>query len=569
MANGNFCSTNTKTWVWELVAAKTVINYGDWAYMESPFQLRQAFGADGIGFQEYDKDGLVTRCTRFESFTPWRQSDLTNLDLLRDNQWSREEKSLGPRTAIRPVVNDSNSFSLVYDFDKVGVLCFYDKLFVAAYSQYITNNTGKMDFIDWYYDFMFVPREVSRMDYLQHLIGRVQCNPKPCIKQSFKEWPCITNECHFSDPKDDDLTSEEDVVWYKNRKGEEIKLKKKDIFKDVPEPKPCFNVCQDKVCPPPSVVCKEYIDNLAKCNESLKSTADELKRAQNVIIELKREIKADKETISDLQVQLGDAKQNLSKCNDEKTAIQKQLDTCNIELEECKKKCEPGSENTCNDYKQSFNNQFLKSCCFIVNAAFIKMGRINLEDYDLIYSNIGTHIRYLTRLNEGKDAIWRAIQKIIQSLDTTNQRSKRVLGLLYSFLAQALYLTTLGSMDDTDFNTDNEYALRQPLLDENLKDIGILMDELFKDTIEYQNHAKQRTIDYYSKLTFFLQQAGDKKERDSGNCSETFSEENQESGLNGSSPNAQCPTAPPFPEDQENDPCRMEDEDEITPPTQG
>lgn len=506
--------------------------------MESPFQLRQAFGADGIGFQEYDKDGNVTRCTRYSSFTPWRNSDLTNLDLLRDNQWSREEKSLGPRTAIRPSVNDSNSYTLIYDADKIGVLCFYDKLYVAFLSQYVANSTGKFDYIDTYYDMLFVPREVSRMDYLQHLIGRVQCNPKPCLKQTFKEWPCIGNECHFGDSQPGDENSAQEVVWYVNRKGTEIKLKKKDMLNDEPLPKPCFNVCQDKVCPPPEVLCKSYIDDLAKCTQQLKDATAE-------IIKLKGQLKG-------CQTQLAAA-------NDKITQLQLPVNKRNI----------IAYSNV------NYQLKLLDNSNWIFNAW-------NFPGYEETWSRLtdalkGGETLWIKEDEVGFGTFQGLYSKIANSMEATNNVTCKRFGYMFAtYIKLSCIFTMLGTSDWQDITDADINKFKVWYNDFISKDIWIMaFKSLNNNDIGEVKYIKPK---YMADLHFSPQAKADKKSADSGlGSTEETQEESQEDPVSGvdSDDIFRRPRDPPTPQrdtpvssDKENEPDRMEDEDENCTPTQ-
>lgn len=509
--------------------------------MESPFQLRQAFGADGIGFQEYDKDGNVTRCTRYQSFTPWRNADLTNLDMLRDNQWSREEKSLGPRTAIRPSINDSSSYNLVYDADKIGVLCFYDKLYVAFYSQYIANSTGKFDFIDTYYDFMFVPRKVSRMDYLQHLIGRIQCNPKPCIKQTFKEWPCIGSECHFSDPQEGDENSVEDMVWYKTRKGEEIKLKKKDLLNDEPLPKPCFNVCQDKVCPPPSEVCKEYIDNLTKCQ-------DQLKGATSEIISLKAQIK-------DLKAQ---------------------LDAANAEITRLKT---PEVKRNIRAYTAV--NYWVQ----LLNNSNETMRALMFKDYEETYNRLQSALKsgqaeYMRNIWKQEDKLsFGAFQSIYttirDSLGATSSEPTKRIGYMYAtFIKLACNFAMFGTCNYQEISPADADSLRA--IHNKLEDLDIFiiaftrLNELPFGEVKY---IKPKLFS-----DFYFQAAADKKTCDSGFGSTQATEEESSTGTvpgvndprdGGDSHRGGDDASLSSDKENENDPERMDESTTDLSPSQG
>lgn len=524
--------------------------------MESPFQLRQAYGADGIGFQEYDKDGNITRCTRYQSFTPWRNADLTNLDMLRDNQWAREEKSLGPRTAIRPSINDSSSYTIVYDADKVGVLCFYDKLYAAFFSQYIANSSGKFDYIDCYYEFLFVPREVSRIDYLQHLIGRVQCNPKPCIKQTFKEWPCIGPECHFSDPKEGDENSAEEVVWYVNRKGVEIKLKKKDMLNDEPLPKPCFNVCQDKVCPPPSVVCKDYIEQLAECEKRVENLNKEKTELLDQIVKLKGQLKG----------------------------CQTQLAAANAEIADLKK-----PENKRNIVAFSACHYFQA----ILSQANWVMHTLGFEGYDEVYEKLRS------LLSNGSQDLWKkddatafgvfqALYSYIAQtiLASPNDPTKNI-GMMYaSFIKLMCVFTMFGTCQWQDITSNDVVALKSwytrfqqsnyfiyiyNTMNVNVGEVKYITPEFIKDVPSLLSSEK-----YFSHSQA---QGNDKKETDSGlGSTATTQEENQESPVSGvkddgvradSFQSQAHENTSPISSDKENDPLGMDEDDEDYSPTQG
>ena len=299
VSNKKFCTTSTETYIWELVAYRMDLNYKDWAYMESPFQLRFALGADGIGFREFMPEGNIKRCTKFKEFKPMSQGDWTMFDYQRENQFSRCEKSLGPRTPIRPMICESDAFNRVKDIDGYGIFCFYDKLYVSLFTNYVTNNQDKSDYIDVIYDFMFVPRKVKRMDYMQHLISRVSCNPNPCIEQTLKELPCISITCHFPNNLDDKQPDDEILLFIKEDGKTEKKFKVKDLLEKEPVPKPCFNVCQDPVSNP----CTTCESELSICNNSLITCLDEVKNLRNLNLVLAGKLsKAEDDLVKEKQL---------------------------------------------------------------------------------------------------------------------------------------------------------------------------------------------------------------------------------------------------------------------------
>lgn len=265
-----FCSGSTYKYVWEVVAFRMFVSFIEWAWMKCPFQLRVAFGSDGIAFWDLDKDGNTVPCVRHESFTPFQNADLTRFNPMYPNQWIRDEQSLGPMSAIRPNVWQTESWQTIKCNDtQRGIICFDDKFWISHYFNCIVEKgtLDKADFADWWWELWCVPVRIERMDYLEFLLSRAKCGNNVCYKQNMKDIPCKLVSCHFKvQGAENDAT---EIEYYVDKKGKVVKKKPKDMLSEVPTPKPCFEVCQvnPTPCPPPSIVCKDYIEKLKVCTD--------------------------------------------------------------------------------------------------------------------------------------------------------------------------------------------------------------------------------------------------------------------------------------------------------------
>ncbi|PRD18839.1 UNVERIFIED_CONTAM: hypothetical protein NCL1_59268 [Trichonephila clavipes] len=251
---GKRLRTSTTTWFWEVVAYKLVIQYKDWAYMESPFQFHFALSNDGIIFIEIiavpDKPTVqkINRCRRYWNFQPPLQGDFCFPDYFSDSQYAISERTLGPRSGIRPQVATSNSYVACLDQEGRGIMCMYDKIFTGMMHNYITNNADKSDYIDWFLELICYPVKVERMDYIEWVIGRQSCGTNvKCLKQTTNDFPCI-GDCHYTKEAFEDNPNQDTLVLIAHdRDGKPIKKKLKDLLKPIKDdPKPCFNVCMDK-----------------------------------------------------------------------------------------------------------------------------------------------------------------------------------------------------------------------------------------------------------------------------------------------------------------------------------
>lgn len=534
-----FCDTQDKTYVWELRGIKIETNYGDWAYMESPFQWRLAVGADGIGFFEYDKDGNPKRCTRYTSFTPWRNADLTNLDPKRENQFVRYEKTLGPRTPIRPNVFDQFGIINVVDETGTGILCFDNKTFIAFFVTYISNTSEEtFQFIDNVYTCYYAPREIARSDRIEYMLSRLSgCNARPCVKQTCKEWPCVSGECQFGDVKEGDENSEEEMEWYTDQTGKVIKIQKKRLLNPKP---PCFNVCQDTpVCPPPEVVCKTYIDDLAKCSQQLKDATAE-------IIKLKGQLKG----------------------------CQTQLSAANAEIARLKK-----PEVRRNIIAYSSVNYFLE---LLSNSNFV-CHALDWPDYEETWSRLSDALKGGPDLWKREDEVgfgtFQSVYlKIRDSMEATGNIATKNMGYMYAtFVKLACIFAMLGTCDFQDITDADNKKLQvwyKAFADGSSLTWKTLFDYLNNNNIGEVTYIKPKLIGDLS----FSQAKADKKTEDSGlGSTEPTQEESQEDPVSGvdSDDVFRRPRDPPqggddssISSDKENQPERMEDEDEDNSSTQ-
>lgn len=266
VSSKDWCQTGNKSYVWELVAFKLVWDIADWAYAEAPFAYMMALGADGIAFTEQGNKNVVNRCFKFESFQPVQQADYQTFDMFTPNQWSIEERTVGPKNIIRPVINKSTDYVPVLDGDGRGIVCFYDRLFIANYINYtLEDKERKFGNISFMFEFVFQPVQMERYDYLEHLISRTKCN-SICFKQNVYELPCFS-DCLFKDArdyKDDEKLLVRGHLTDDLKPGElakDMEITGKEAKDPVRKPKPCWTVCE--VGTQPIIpVCPKNIDRM-------------------------------------------------------------------------------------------------------------------------------------------------------------------------------------------------------------------------------------------------------------------------------------------------------------------
>lgn len=198
-SNKKWCRTSTTAWVWELVAIKLIEDLSAWAWAEPPYRFQLAFSHDGIVFLEEGDLGKFYRCVKYEDFMPSSHMDWQMPDPFTDNQWTRDEMTIGPKNVVPPIINSSNSYIPTYDASGRGVVCFYDKLWFANGITYINSEGDKSyNYIDFSYELIFQPVQMQRMDYIEHLINRTRCGNNKCWPQpaSVVELECI-GDCYF------------------------------------------------------------------------------------------------------------------------------------------------------------------------------------------------------------------------------------------------------------------------------------------------------------------------------------------------------------------------------------
>lgn len=627
-----FCSGSTYKYVWEVVAFRMFISFIEWAWMKCPFQLRVAYGSDGIAFWDIDKDGNTVPCLRHTSFTPFNNSDLTRFNPMYPNQWIRDEQSLGPMSAIRPNVWQTESWQTIKCNDtQRGIICFDDKFWISHYFNCIVEKGSlpKADFADWWWELWCVPVRIERMDYLEFLLNRAKCGNNVCYKQNMKDIPCKIQSCHFKvDGAENDAT---EIEYYVDKKGNVIKKKPKDMLSEVPTPKPCFEVCQvnePPPCPPPEIVCKSYIEDLARCNVNLtacnleieklrkiieatqkeiekyksqaeywekafdskdedykqlnkqygelvvkynnlfqirkkleqdlkdcinaskecpiklkncqdqladvntkwesckkfsaelkelldKCTAEKSKQVQE-IIKLKAQIKDQQAQIRDLNLKYAAKDKQYSDCLSAKTVVERQLADANLTVNLQKKKitsleADVASLKTqCANYLALKSEEYLKSSAYIVQAACTKFGKMGYEPWYIIHNNIRDSIDRLTKITLNPANTWKAIRTLINHdgpmiPDTSESAyAKRVYYFFASFLAQAMWLTTLGAIKPEQVESAQFY-FKETI--KHVSDKGIQMYDLIDIGLDFQTVANSITINDFKNVTQSLQQA--------------------------------------------------------------
>lgn len=234
--------------MWELVAYKMTWDLGDWAYAECPFAYMLGFSHDGICITEEGEKGVVNRCIKHERFQPVRHCDYQSLDMFTPNQFAIEERSVGPKNIIRPIVNKSTDYIPTIDADGRGIVCFYDKLWLCNYIDYQIDDSRHYQSYKLQFEFVFQPVSMERFDYFQHLIDRTRCS-NMCYEQDVFELPCIS-KCLLKDARDYE-DDEKVKVPGKKSFGEKVgerpadeELTGLELKRERLKPEPCWRVCE-------------------------------------------------------------------------------------------------------------------------------------------------------------------------------------------------------------------------------------------------------------------------------------------------------------------------------------
>ena len=290
ISSKNWCRKDNTSHVWELVGFRMFQSFGAWAYAEPPFTTWLAFSHDGIGFIEEGKASDYIRCKKYEDFIPVSQGDYQWPDPIIENQWTREERTIGPKNIIRPLINSSEEFIPVINLEtKRGIVCFYDKLWMSMFCTYINakSTTQYYNCIDYTFDFVFQPVQMSRMDYIEHLISRTKCGAT-CYPQSksIHELECENQPCYF---KSLDKYTDEEKVLVKSKGGVDKEVTGKNLKAKETS---CWEVCtvsEDNPC----IECKNA---LRECESDKIKMTDE-------IIKLKKDLKDSENRVKSLQAQ--------------------------------------------------------------------------------------------------------------------------------------------------------------------------------------------------------------------------------------------------------------------------
>lgn len=369
----NYCAGNSNsTWVWELILVKQVTDFDDWAFAKPPFKYSIAFGYDGIGFIEEGDKGIWHRCTRHLTFTPVQNSDFQFIDPYRENQWSRSEITLGPQGVIRSVINGSSEFYSVLDEHNRGIICFYDKLWLAHFTKY-SKDQGS-DSVDVGFECVFQPVRMQRYDYIEHLINRQKCGAT-CYKQNMYELPCIEDKCILKDAIEYEDT---DQIKVGDKDGNTRIVTGKDAKRADP-PKSCIDVCVvgGSIC---KCDCDKLISDLAICqseNRKLKANNEQLTKDLSNCKTLNEQLTKDLANCKIQNNNLRETNKNLTealiKCNanyracqedikkliSQITEIRQELATCQKNLDKCAEEL-TGYQNelkNCNDRIKSLTNR--------------------------------------------------------------------------------------------------------------------------------------------------------------------------------------------------------------------
>lgn len=301
----NYCNNNNTTaWVWECVLVKVVTDFADWAFAKPPFKYTMGFGYDGIGFIEEGEGGKWIRCTRHEDFTPVKQSDFQFVDPFRENQWSRAEITIGPQGVIRSVINGSTDWISLLDEHDRGIICFYDDLWVTLFPKYWIDKKN-WDLVDIGFECILQPTQMSRFDYIEHLINRQKCGSK-CYEQTVIDLPCISQSCYFKSA--DDYGDDEEITVTDGSGNKKIIKGKEAKLRDDPDAPSCIDVCVvsggglSKNC----IKCIDFTKTLNNLSEQNKKLTEENQKLQGGISKLVSEVTKLKKENRDLISQLAD-----------------------------------------------------------------------------------------------------------------------------------------------------------------------------------------------------------------------------------------------------------------------
>lgn len=349
VSNKDWCNTGNKAYVWELVAYKAVLDLGDWAYAEAPFTFMQAFSHDGIVCTEQGDKNKLYRCTKYESFQPVNYSDFQAFDFFTENQWATEERTVGPKNIIRPIINKSTDYVPTFDAEGRGIVCFYDKLWVGNYIRYLMDDPKqKYQNVQFYFEFVFQPVSMERNDYWQHLLDRNKCSSR-CDKETVLPLPCI-GPCYFKDARD--YKDDEKVIVpgrYADltsgnigKRPDDIEVTGAQLKKIELDPKPCWYVCEVGG----GGDCKECQKKLTECTMEKESLENQIKICKKDIERLYSQVQMLNEKNGELTKDLRDCgnelRQTKTYLETALNAVQrykKQAEDCAAELQKCKDNC--------------------------------------------------------------------------------------------------------------------------------------------------------------------------------------------------------------------------------------
>lgn len=203
---------------------------------------------------EQIKDRAMNRCRFYADRDIAYEMKYQNIDVFERNQWAEKMQSWGPNGSLLPFANSSYEWKSLLDDEGIGILCFYDEFWVAAYSY--AAGAGA-NFAQNYYEVCFRPREINKSDLMMFLF-KAQCG-RPCPrKETVVNMPCVDPACNLSSAffkNFDEIKDTDDIELPDGTKIKGAEFKKRhDERSDYV--KPCINVCKTTVSS--KIVCSVF-----------------------------------------------------------------------------------------------------------------------------------------------------------------------------------------------------------------------------------------------------------------------------------------------------------------------